>query len=118
MPLIIPSPEYAKRRKLLQIDNKIKKLEKEGGGKVTLVLKKEINLNNVDESLKFISILKELEGRNFFDELYIVKSDKVFDYLDIEKGLDQKNIEKEKLIKLYNIINRLTDIIDKIKKIY
>ena len=118
MPLIIPSPEYAKRRKLLQIDNKIKKLEKEGGGKVTLVLKKEINLNNVDESLKFISILKELEGRNFFDELYIVKSDKVFDYLYIEKGLDQKNIEKEKLIKLYNIINRLTDIIDKIKKIY
>jgi hypothetical protein len=118
MPLIIPSPEYAKRRKLLQIDNKIKKLEKEGGGKVTLVLKKEINLNNVDESLKFISILKELEGRNFFDELYIVKSDKVFDYLDIEKGLDQKNIEKEKLIKLYDIISRLTDIIDKIKKIY
>jgi len=118
MPLIIPSPEYAKRRKLLQINNKIKKLEKEGGGKVTLVLKKEINLNNVDESLKFISILKELEGRNFFDELYIVKSDKVFDYLDIEKGLDQKNIEKEKLIKLYDIINRLTDIIDKIKKIY
>jgi len=118
MPLIIPSPEYAKRRKLLQINNKIKKLEKEGGGKVTLVLKKEINLNNVDESLKFISILKELEGRNFFDELYIVKSDKVFDYLDIEKGLDQKNIEKEKLIKLYDIINRLTDVIDKIKKIY
>jgi hypothetical protein len=118
MPLIIPSPEYAKRRKLLQIDNKIKKLEKEGGGKVTLVLKKEINLNNVDESLKFISMLKELEGRNFFDELYIVKSDKVFDYLDIEKGLDQKNIEKEKLIKLYDIINRLTDVIDKIKKIY
>jgi hypothetical protein len=118
MPLIIPSPEYAKRRKLLQIDNKIKKLEKERGGKVTLVLKKEINLNNVDESLKFISILKELEGRNFFDELYIVKSDKVFDYLDIEKGLDQKNIEKEKLIKLYDIINRLTDVIDKIKKIY
>jgi len=118
MPLIIPSPEYAKRRKLLQINNKIKKLEKEGGGKVTLVLKKEINLNNVDESLKFISILKELEGRNFFDELYIVKSDKVFDYLDIEKGLDQKNIEKEKLIELYDIINRLTDVIDKIKKIY
>jgi len=118
MPLIIPSPEYAKRRKLLQINNKIKKLEKEEGGKVTLVLKKEINLNNVDESLKFISILKELEGRNFFDELYIVKSDKVFDYLDIEKGLDQKNIEKEKLIKLYDIINRLTDVIDKIKKIY
>jgi hypothetical protein len=118
MPLIIPSPEYAKRRKLLQIDNKIKKLEREGGGKLTLVLKKEINLNNVDESLKFISILKELEGRNFFDELYIVKSDKVFDYLDIEKGLDQKNIEKEKLIKLYDIINRLTDVIDKIKKIY
>jgi len=33
MPLIIPSPEYAKRRKILQIDNKIKKLEKGGDGK-------------------------------------------------------------------------------------
>jgi len=118
MPLIIPSPEYAKRRKILQIDNKIKKLEKERAGKITLVLKKEIDLNNLNESLKFISMLKELEGRNFFDELYIVKSDKVFDYLDIEKGLDQKNIEKEKLIKLYNIINKLTNIINKIKKIY
>jgi len=118
MPLIIPSPEYAKRRKILQIDNKIKKLEKERTGKITLVLKKEIDLNNLNESLKFISMLKELEGRNFFDELYIVKSDKVFDYLDIEKGLDQKSIEKEKLIKLYNIISRLTNIIDKIKKIY
>jgi hypothetical protein len=63
-------------------------------------------------------MLKELEGKNFFDELYIVKSDKVFDYLDIEKGLDQKNIEKEKLIKLYDIISRLANIIDKIKKIY
>ncbi|MCG2868098.1 MAG: hypothetical protein RXO65_01745 [Candidatus Nanopusillus acidilobi] len=118
MPLIIPSPEYAKRRKILQIDNKIKKLEKERSGKITLVLKKEIDLNNVDESLKFISMLKELEGRNFFDELYIVKSDKVYDYLDIEKELDQKNIEKKKLIKLYDIVSRLTDIIDKIKKIY
>ncbi|MFP3289959.1 MAG: hypothetical protein RXN31_01960 [Candidatus Nanopusillus acidilobi] len=118
MPLIIPSPEYAKRRKILQVDNKIKKLEKERSGKITLVLKKEIDLNNVDESLKFISMLKELEGRNFFDELYIVKSDKVYDYLDIEKELDQKNIEKKKLIKLYDIISRLTDIIDKIKKIY
>jgi hypothetical protein len=118
MPLIIPSPEYAKRRKLLQINNKIKKLEKEGSGKITLVLKKEIDLNNVDESLKFISMLKELEGRNFFDELYIVKSDKVYDYLDIEKELDQKNIEKKKLIKLYDIVSRLSDIIDKIKKIY
>jgi hypothetical protein len=118
MPLIIPSPEYAKRRKILQIDNKIKKLEKEGAGKITLVLKKEIDLNNLNESLKFISMLKELEGRNLFDELYIVKSDKVLDYLDIEKELDQKNIEKEKLIKLYDIINRLTNIIDKIKKIY
>jgi hypothetical protein len=118
MPLIIPSPEYAKRRRILQIDNKIKKLEKERSGKITLVLKKEIDLNNVDESLKFISMLKELEGRNFFDELYIVKSDKVYDYLDIEKELDQKNIEKKKLIKLYDIISRLADIIDKIKKIY
>jgi len=118
MPLIIPSPEYAKRRKILQIDNKIKKLEKERSGKITLVLKKEIDLNNVDESLKFISMLKELEGRNFFDELYIVKSDKVYDYLDIEKELDQKNIEKKKLIKLYDIVSRLADIIDKIKKIY
>jgi len=118
MPLIIPSPEYAKRRKILQIDNKIKKLEKERSGKITLVLKKEIDLNNVDESLKFISMLKELEGRNFFDELYIVKSDKVYDYLDIERELDQKNIEKKKLIKLYDIISRLADIIDKIKKIY
>jgi len=118
MPLIIPSPEYAKRRKLLQINNKIKKLEKEGSGKITLVLKKEIDLNNVDESLKFISMLKELEGRNFFDELYIVKSDKVYDYLDIERELDQKNIEKKKLIKLYDIVSRLADIIDKIKKIY
>ncbi|MFP3256398.1 MAG: hypothetical protein RXO36_01115 [Candidatus Nanopusillus acidilobi] len=118
MPLIIPSPEYAKRRKILQIDNKIKKLEKERSGKITLVLKKEIDLNNVDESLKFISMLKELEGRNFFDELYIVKSDKVYDYLDIEKELDQKSIEKKKLIKLYDIISRLSDIIDKIKKIY
>jgi hypothetical protein len=118
MPLIIPSPEYAKRRKVLQVDNKIKKLEKERSGKITLVLKKEIDLNNVDESLKFISMLKELEGRNFFDELYIVKSDKVYDYLDIEKELDQKNIEKKKLIKLYDIISRLADIIDKIKKIY
>ncbi|AMD29853.1 hypothetical protein Nps_02090 [Candidatus Nanopusillus acidilobi] len=118
MPLIIPSPEYAKRRKILQVDNKIKKLEKERSGKITLVLKKEIDLNNVDESLKFISMLKELEGRNFFDELYIVKSDKVYDYLDIEKELDQKNIEKKKLIKLYDIVSRLTDIIDKIKKIY
>ena len=118
MPLIIPSPEYAKRRKILQIDNKIKKLEKERSGKITLVLKKEIDLNNVDESLKFVSMLKELEGRNFFDELYIVKSDKVFDYLDIEKGLDQKSIDKEKLIKLYDIISRLSDIINKIKKIY
>jgi hypothetical protein len=118
MPLIIPSPEYAKRRKLLQINNKIKKLEKEGSGKITLVLKKEIDLNNVDESLKFVSMLKELEGRNFFDELYIVKSDKVFDYLDIEKGLNQKSIDKEKLIKLYDIISRLSDIINKIKKIY
>jgi len=118
MPLIIPSPEYAKRRKILQIDNKIKKLEKEKSGKITLVLKKEIDLNNVDESLKFISMLKELEGRNFFDELYIVKSDKVYDYLDIERELDQKNIEKKKLIKLYDIISRLADIIDKIKKIY
>jgi len=118
MPLIIPSPEYAKRRKLLQINKKIKELEKEESGKITLILKKEINLNNVDESLKFISMLKELEGRNFFDELYIVKSNKVFDYLDIEKGLDQKNIEKEKLIKLYDIVSRLSDIIDKIKKIY
>ena len=118
IPLIIPSPEYAKRRKLLQLDNKIKKLEKEERGKITLVLKKEIDLNNLNESLKFISILKELEGRNFFDELYIVKSDKVFDYLDIEKGLDHKNIEKEKLIKLYDIISRLADIIDKIKKFY
>jgi len=63
-------------------------------------------------------MLKELEGRNFFDELYIVKSDKVFDYLDIEKGFDQKNIEKEKLIKLYDIISRIANIIDKIKKIY
>jgi hypothetical protein len=118
MPLIIPSPEYAKRRKILQIDNKIKKLEKERSGKITLVLKKEIDLNNVDESLKFISMLKELEGRNFFDELYIVKSDKVYDYLDIERELDQKNIEKKKLIKLYDIVSRLADIIDKIKKIY
>jgi len=118
MPLIIPSPEYAKRRKILQVDNKIKKLEKERSGKITLVLKKEIDLNNVDESLKFISMLKELEGRNFFDELYIVKSDKVYDYLDIEKELDQKNIEKKELIKLYDIISRLSDIIDKIKKIY
>ncbi|MFP3167091.1 MAG: hypothetical protein RXQ68_01550 [Candidatus Nanopusillus sp.] len=118
MPLIIPSPEYAKRRKILQINNKIKKLEKSGNGKITLVLKKEIDLNNLNESLKFISMLKELEERNFFDELYIVKSDKVLDYLDIEKGLDQKNIEKEKLIKLYNIISRLTNIINKIKKIY
>jgi len=118
MPLIIPSPEYAKRRKILQIDNKIKKLEKGGDGKITLVLKKEIDLNNLNESLKFISMLKELEGRNFFDELYIVKSDKVFDYLDIEKGFDQKNIEKEKLIKLYDIISRIANIIDKIKKIY
>jgi hypothetical protein len=118
MPLIIPSPEYAKRRRILQVDNKIKKLEKERSGKITLVLKKEIDLNNVDESLKFISMLKELEGRNFFDELYIVKSDKVYDYLDIEKELDQKNIEKKKLIKLYDIISRLADIIDKIKKIY
>ena len=118
MPLIIPSPEYAKRRKILQIDNKIKKLEKERAGKITLVLKKEIDLNNLNESLKFISMLKELEGRNFFDELYIVKSDKVYDYLDIEKELDQKNIEKKKLIKLYDIVSRLTDIIDKIKKIY
>jgi len=118
MPLIIPSPEYAKRRKILQVDNKIKKLEKERSGKITLVLKKEIDLNNVDESLKFISMLKELEGRNFFDELYIVKSDKVYDYLDIEKEIDQKNIEKKKLIKLYDIVSRLTDIIDKIKKIY
>jgi len=118
MPLIIPSPEYAKRRKLLQLDDKIKKLEKGESGKITLVLKKEIDLNNLNESLKFISILKELEGRNFFDELYIVKSDKVFDYLDIEKGLDHKNIEKEKLIKLYDIISRLADIIDKIKKVY
>jgi hypothetical protein len=118
MPLIIPSPEYAKRRKILQIDNKIKKLEKGKTGKITLVLKKEIDLNNLNESLKFISMLKELEGRNFFDELYIVKSDKVLDYLDIEKGFDQKNIEKEKLIKLYDIINKLTNIIDKIKKIY
>jgi hypothetical protein len=118
MPLIIPSPEYAKRRKLLQINKKIKELEKEESGKITLILKKEINLNNVDESLKFVSMLKELEGRNFFDELYIVKSNKVFDYLDIEKGLDQKNIEKEKLIKLYDIVSRLSDIIDKIKKIY
>jgi hypothetical protein len=95
MPLIIPSPEYAKRRKILQIDNKIKKLEKDRAGKITLVLKKEIDLNNLDESLKFISMLKELEGRNFFDELYIVKSDKVYDYLDIEKEIDQKNIEKK-----------------------
>jgi len=63
-------------------------------------------------------MLKELEGRNFFDELYIVKSDKVYDYLDIEKELDQKNIEKKKLIKLYDIVSRLADIIDKIKKIY
>jgi hypothetical protein len=118
MPLIIPSPEYAKRRKILQIDNKIKKLEKERAGKITLVLKKEIDLNNLNESLKFISMLKELDGRNFFDELYIVKSDKVLDYLDIEKGLDQKNIEKEKLIKLYDIVSKLTNIIDKIKKIY
>jgi hypothetical protein len=118
MPLIIPSPEYAKRRKLLQINNKIKKLEKEGSRKITLVLKKEIDLNNVNESLKFVSILKELEERNFFDELYIVKSDKVFDYLDIEKEFKQKNIEKEKLIKLYDIVSRLADIIDKIKKIY
>jgi len=118
MPLIIPSPEYAKRRKILQIDNKIKKLEKERAGKINLVLKKEIDLNNLNESLKFISMLKELEGRNFFDELYIVKSDKVFDYLDIEKGFDQKNIEKEKLIKLYDIISRIANIIDKIKKIY
>ena len=118
MPLIIPSPEYAKRRKILQIDNKIKKLEKLGNGKITLVLKKEIDLNNLNESLKFISMLKELEGRNFFDELYIVKSDKIFDYLDIEKGFDQKNIEKEKLIKLYDIISRIANIIDKIKKIY
>jgi len=118
MPLIIPSPEYAKRRKILQINNKIKKLEKERTGKITLVLKKEIDLNNINESLKFISMLKELEGRNFFDELYIVKSDKVLDYLDIEKGLDQKNIEKEKLIKLYDIISKLANIVDKIKKIY
>ena len=118
MPLIIPSPEYAKRRKILQINNKIKKLEKDRTGKITLVLKKEIDLNNLNESLKFISMLKELEGRNFFDELYIVKSDRVFDYLDIEKGLDQKSIEKEKLIKLYNIISRFSNIIDKIKKIY
>jgi len=118
MPLIIPSSEYAKRRKLLQIDNKIKNLEKEGSGKITLVLKKEIDLNNLNESLKFVSMLKELEGRNFFDELYIVKSNKVFDYLDIEKGLDQKSIDKEKLIKLYDIISRLSDIINKIKKIY
>ncbi|MCC5446903.1 hypothetical protein [Candidatus Nanobsidianus stetteri] len=118
MPLIIPSPEYAKRRKILQINNKIKKLEKDRTGKITLVLKKEIDLNNLNESLKFISMLKELEGRNFFDELYIVKSDRVFDYLDIERGLDQKSIEKEKLIKLYNIISRFSNIIDKIKKIY
>ncbi len=118
MPLIIPSPEYAKRRRILQIDNKIKKLEKEKGGKITLVLKKEIDLNNLNESLKFISMLKELEEKNFFDELYIIKSNKVFDYLDIKKGLDQKNIEKEKLIKLYVIISRLSKIINKIKKIY
>jgi hypothetical protein len=118
MPLIIPSPEYAKRRKILQIDNKIKKLEKDRAGKITLVLKKVIDLNNLNESLKFISMLKELEGRNFFDELYIVKSDKVYDYLDIEKEIDQKNIEKKKLIKLYDIVSRLADIIDKIKKIY
>jgi len=118
MPLIIPSPEYAKRRKMLQIDNKIKKLEKEKSGKITLVLKKEIDLNNLNESLKFVSMLKELEEKNFFDELYIIKSNKVFDYLDIKNELDQKNIEKEKLIKLYVIINRFSEIINKIKKIY
>jgi len=134
MPLIIPSPEYAKRRKMLQIENKIKKLEKENSGKITLILKKEIDLNNLNESLKLISMLKVFEERSFFDELYIIKSNKVFDYLDIEnrldqknidkeiliklKKLDQKNIDKEILIKLYIIISRFSEIINKIKKIY
>ncbi|BBL45631.1 hypothetical protein MJ1_0473 [Nanobdella aerobiophila] len=115
MPLIIPSPEYSKRRRILELDRKIKKAEKNKNGKLNVILKKTININNPTESIRLISMLNKLEQEGYFDELYIVRYNQLLDSIDLLKNTE-KELPKEDLIKLYNIVSKLIDIVNKLKK--
>ncbi len=123
MPLIIPSPEYAKRRKLLNEEKKIKEKLKNKSGKLTIILKKEINLNNTEDITKFLQILYELEEKRYFDELYITKKNQLLEYYDLlnltktSKKISDPQI-REQVIKLYNIIGKIIVLLEKIKSIY
>ncbi|BFI73051.1 hypothetical protein YN1_0380 [Nanoarchaeota archaeon] len=117
MPLIIPSPEYSKRRKLLETDRKIKEAQKKNKGKINVILKKEIDLTNPTDTVKLLSMLYKLEEEGYFDELYIVKNNQLLDLLDISKNTNIKDIEKEKIIKLYNIIEKMINIIKRLRQI-
>ncbi|MGC9133469.1 MAG: hypothetical protein ACP5GJ_03670 [Nanopusillaceae archaeon] len=118
MPLIIPSSEYSKRRKILELDKKIKEAREKSKGKVNVILKKEVDLSNSNDAVKLISMLYRLEEEGYFDELYIIKQNQLLDFIDILNEENIKDIPKEKILKLYNIIDKMINIIEKLKNIH
>ncbi|MGB9674729.1 MAG: hypothetical protein ACP5G1_01935 [Nanopusillaceae archaeon] len=117
MPLIIPSPEYIKWRKLMKSKKNVEEMKKKLNSRIEIIFKKEIDLNDSNELYQLVDIIKELELKNLLDHVYIVREGKVLDKGDLYSLVGMR-IDKEKIKKLYDVVSKLVDVVNKMKKIY
>ncbi|MFH7903055.1 MAG: hypothetical protein QXQ19_01115 [Candidatus Aenigmatarchaeota archaeon] len=119
MPIISLSPEFLKLRseKIEKIKERRKMIVNK---KITLIFKKEYQITEKDFIRKLAEDLHILSSKNLYDEIYIVKDDKLIDEYSIKEIYSYiKNRERKNLAKiaksLTNTINRLIKIIEIIK---